>query len=75
MDGSSRQFLKNSISRCEKLSKRKFLKVLNKIELFDGSKKMSIEPNDFSFTINFQLDYKNKIIGKQKMKLIFIQTT
>ena len=73
MDGSSRQFFEKIQSvGAKKLSKkRKFLKVLNKIELFDGSKKISIEPNDFSFTVNFQLDYKNKIVGKQKNEINF----
>ena len=29
-------------------------------------KEISIEPNQSSLEVNFQLDYKNKIIGKQK---------
>ena len=34
-------------------------------------KKISIEPNESSFEINFQLNYQNKVIGDQKNKIDF----
>jgi UDP-3-O-[3-hydroxymyristoyl] N-acetylglucosamine deacetylase len=37
----------------------------------DGDKKISIEPNDSSLEVNFQLNYKNEIIGKQKNQINF----
>jgi UDP-3-O-[3-hydroxymyristoyl] N-acetylglucosamine deacetylase len=68
MDGSAKNFLeifkKNEIKILNK--KRKYLKVLDKVELLDGERKISIEPNDNSFEVEFELNYNNKIIGKQK---------
>ena len=51
--------------------KRKYLKIMDKVELIDGERKISIEPNDSSFAVEFQLNYKNKIIGKQKNQINF----
>ena len=45
--------------------KRKIMKVNDKLELVDGERKISIEPSE-NFEVDFQLDYKNKIIGKQR---------
>ena len=67
MDGSSKDFLtelKKLILKTKK--KRKYLKITNKIELVKGEKKISIEPNNLSLEVNFQLNYENKLIGKQK---------
>ena len=68
MDGSAKFFLDVlKKSEIKILSKnRKFLKVTNKIELEDGVKKISLEPNDETLEIEFQLNYENKIIGNQK---------
>ena len=73
MDGSSRDFL-NLLNKAKtkKLPvKRKFLKIVNKFELVDGKRKISIEPNEKSFEVDFQLNYENKIIGKQKNNINF----
>ena len=68
MDGSAKEFLealkKTKVKTLPK--KRKYLKIIDKVELKDGEKKISIEPIDNSLEVNFQLNYKNKIIGKQK---------
>ncbi len=68
MDGSAKDFLeklkKIEIKTLSK--KRKYLKILSKIELVDGERRISIEPNDQSLEVDFQLNYKNEIIGKQK---------
>ena len=68
MDGSAKDFLKalNTINTKTLNKKRKFLKIKDKFEIVDGLKKISIEKSDSSFEVNFQLNYKNKIIGKQK---------
>ena len=73
MDGSSKEFLNilKEIELIEQSKKRKFLKITNKIELIDGKRKISIEPNEFSLEVNFQLNYKNKVIGKQKNTINF----
>jgi len=68
MDGSAKEFLEiiNS-SKIKTLSKkRKYLQITKKIELVDGERKISIEPSDKTLEVNFQLNYENKIIGKQK---------
>jgi len=76
MDGSAKKFV-DGIKKAglKKLSKkRKYLKILNKVELIDGKRKIFVEPNTTSsFEVNFQLNYKNKIIGNQK-NLVNFQT-
>ena len=74
MDGSAKDFLeafeRTGIRKLTK--KRKYYKILNKVEFKDGEKKISIEPNDTSsFEVSFQLNYNNKIIGKQKNSINF----
>jgi UDP-3-O-[3-hydroxymyristoyl] N-acetylglucosamine deacetylase len=73
MDGSAKIFLdvlKKTETRTQ-AKKRKYLKILNKVELIDGERKISIEPNNSTFEVDFQLNYENKIIGKQKNKIDF----
>ena len=73
MDGSSKDFLEilEKVTLIDQVKKRKYLKILNKIELLDGKRKISIEPNEFSLEVNFQLNYENEIIGKQKNTIDF----
>ena len=73
MDGSAKDFLRviKKIDRVDQSKTRKYLKILNKIELLNGERKISIEPNEASLEVEFQLDYKNKIIGKQKNVINF----
>ena len=73
MDGSSKDFIKllNNAGTKKLNKKRKFLKVLNKVELQDGDRTIAIEPHDLSFEIQFQLNYENNIIGKQKNSVNF----
>ncbi len=73
MDGSAKKFLellkKTKLKTLNK--KRKYLKVLEKISLTEDKKNISIEPNNQSFEVNFELNYKNKIIGKQRNNINF----
>ena len=75
MDGSAKEFL--DVLKRIKIktlnSKRKYLKVVDKVELIDGKRTISIEPSEETLEVDFQLDYKNKIIGKQK-NIINFQT-
>ena len=73
MDGSSKDFLKllKQIGIVDQSKKRKYLKISDHIELVEGKRKISIEPNNSSLEVNFQLDYTNKIIGKQKNTVDF----
>ena len=68
MDGSAKNFLETlKNSEIKTLSKkREFLKVINKVELIDGDRKISLEPSDETLEVEFQLNYENKVIGKQK---------
>ena len=68
MDGSAKEFLKTlRYSEIKILNKkRKYLEILEKIELSDGKRKISIEPSKQSFQVDFQLSYENKVIGNQK---------
>lgn len=67
MDGSAKIFIDElRTTEIKKLnSKRKYLKILENYTYFDKERKLSIEPSD-SLKVEFQLKYKNKIIGNQK---------
>jgi len=73
MDGSSKDFLDvlKKIKLIDQSRKKKYLKIINKIELKHGKRKISIEPSESTLEVNFQLDYKNKIIGNQKNVINF----
>jgi len=72
MDGSAKFFLnlleKSEINQSNK--KIKYIKILNKVELIDGSRKISIEPNK-NFEVDFQLNYQNTIIDQQRNVINF----
>ncbi len=72
MDGSAKDFMEilEKIKLKTLSGKRKYLKILEKIELVDGSRKISIQPDE-SFQVDFQLNYKNKIIGNQRNTINF----
>ena len=44
----------------------KIIKIDNKIKFNDGEKKISIEPSKISLDIDFELKYKNDLIGTQR---------
>tara|TARA_X000000950_G_scaffold253769_1_gene317010 strand:- start:1967 stop:2893 length:927 start_codon:yes stop_codon:yes gene_type:complete len=68
MDGSAKDYLAKfkKLELVEQNKKRKYLKITKKIELETGNKKISIEPNESSLQVEFNLNFQNKIIGKQK---------
>ena len=72
MDGSAKFFLnlleKSEINLSNK--KIKYIKILNKVELIDGSRKISIEPNE-NFEVDFQLNYQNTVIDQQRNVINF----
>ena len=73
MDGSAKDFLKilGTVEAKILPEKRKYLKILDKIELIDGERNISIEPSETSLEVDFQLNYKNEIIGNQKNVINF----
>jgi len=73
MDGSSKDFvsiIENSGIKTLK-AKRKYLKILKKVELIEKQKSISIEPSSEGLSVDFQLNYNNALIGNQKNKINF----
>jgi len=73
MDGSSKDFIDliNKVGLKKQLAKKRYLKILKKIELNDENKKISIEPNENTLKVNFQLLYNNEVIGNQNNTVSF----
>ena len=72
MDGSAKNFLEElKKTELKKLNKKiKYLKILDKVELVDGERKIQITPKD-SFEVDFELKYQNRIIGNQRNSINF----
>jgi UDP-3-O-[3-hydroxymyristoyl] N-acetylglucosamine deacetylase len=72
MDGSAKNFLdilkKTELKQLNK--KIKYLKILEKVQLKDGNRKIEISPKD-SFEVDFEIKFKNKIIGNQRNTINF----
>lgn len=73
MDGSAKDFVEfiYSAGLKEQNVNRKYLKILKKVEIKDGAKHISIQPNLENFTVNFQINYENELIAKQRNKINF----
>ena len=68
MDGSAFDFVEaiRSVGTEEQKSKRKFIKVLKKVEIKDGLKSISIEPLKKDLIIDFEIVYKNPLIRTRR---------
>ena len=73
MDGSSKEFVEtiNQIGVKNLNVKRKYLKIIKKVELKENEKLISIEPNVNGLKVDFQLVYSNDVIGKQRNQINF----
>jgi len=73
MDGSSKEFVETifKIGVKNQNAKRKYLKITRKIEFKEGEKKISIEPDNKSLKVDFQLVYSNDVIGTQSNQINF----
>ena len=71
LDGSAKEFISKILESGFTVSKKpiKIVKINKRIEIRDGDKFISIEPTKLSLDIDFQLKYKNPIIGNQKNKI------
>ena len=71
LDGSAKKFIEKIISAGIKESEApiKIIKINKEIEYSEGDKLISIKPSTLSLDIEFQLKYKNSIIGNQKNKI------
>ena len=72
LDGSSKEFINilKNVGIKKQTARKKYLKILKRIEYQDKDKKISIEPSS-SFEVDFELHYNNKIIGNQRNKINF----
>ncbi len=68
LDGSARAYIKaiNEVGIKNSKVPIRIIKIEKKIEFNDGKKTISIEPSKISLDIDFELKYKNKLIGTQR---------
>jgi len=71
LDGSAKEFIDKIINIGVKLSEVpiKIIKINKEIKFTDGERFVSIGPSTLSLEIDFELKYKNKIIGNQQNKV------
>ena len=71
LDGSAKVFIEKILSAKIDVSDSpiKIIKINKKIEFSDGERFISIEPSTLSLEIDFELKYKNQIIGNQNNKV------
>ena len=71
LDGSAKEFIQKILLSGIKVSEApiKIIKINKKIKYSEGEKFISIQPSTLSLDIDFELKYKNKIIGNQKNKV------
>jgi len=73
MDGSSKVFvdLINEIGIREQFVKRKVIKLLREIAVYDGKSSIIATPSN-DFTINYKIDFEDPAIGIQKQKFTIL---
>ena len=71
LDGSAKEFIKKIILSGIKVSDApiKVIKINKEINYSDGTRFISIKPSTLSLDIDFELKYKNQIIGNQRNKV------
>ena len=71
LDGSAKEFIREIMSSGFNVSNKpiKIVKINKKIEYSDGERFISIEPSTLSLNIDFELKYKNEVIGNQRNKV------
>ena len=71
LDGSAKEFIEKIISSGLEISESpiKIIKINKKITFIDDERFISIEPSTLSLDIDFELKYKNKMIGNQRNKV------
>jgi UDP-3-O-[3-hydroxymyristoyl] N-acetylglucosamine deacetylase len=71
LDGSAKEFIEKIITSGIKISDApiKIIKINKEIKYSDGERFISIEPSTLSLDIDFELKYKNQVIGNQRNKV------
>ena len=67
LDGSAKVFVEKITQTGLEVSSQpiRIIKINKRIDYVDGSKSISLEPNNINFEIDFNLEYSNPIIGNQ----------
>jgi UDP-3-O-[3-hydroxymyristoyl] N-acetylglucosamine deacetylase len=71
LDGSAKEFIEKIFKVGMSVSELpiKIVKIEKKVEIHEGERFISIEPSKLSLDIDFELKYKNPIIGNQRNKV------
>lgn len=71
LDGSAKEFIEKIILTGLEISSTpiKIIKINKKVDFQDGQRFISIEPSKLSLDIDFELKYKNSVIGNQRNKI------
>ena len=71
LDGSAKEFIEKILSTGLVVSESpiKIIKINKEIKFSDGERFITIEPSTLSLDIDFELKYKNPIIGNQRNKV------
>ena len=71
LDGSAKNFIEKIISSGLEISNHpiKIIKINKEINYSDGERFISIKPSTLSLEIDFEIKYKNQIIGNQRNKV------
>ena len=71
LDGSAKEFIQKIILSGMKVSEApiKIIKINKKVDYSDGERFISMQPSTLSLDIDFELKYKNEIIGNQRNKV------
>ena len=71
LDGSAKEFIQKILCSGFDISDKpiKIVKIKKKVEYSDGERFITIEPSTLSLNIDFELKYKNEVIGNQRNKV------
>ncbi len=71
LDGSAKEFVEKIIESGIKSSETpiKIIEIKKKVEFNEDKRSISIEPSKLSLNIDFELKYKNPVIGNQRNKI------
>ena len=71
MDGSAKVFVEKFLEVGFETSETpiKLIKITNKVEIKDGSKYITIDKSNVSLDIEFEINFPNPLIGKQRNKI------
>ena len=67
LDGSAKVFVEKITKTGFEVSNQpiRIIKINKRVDYVDGSKSISLEPNNINFEIDFSLEYSNSVIGNQ----------